>query len=100
MSGGLQPLSAALGGGIAALEARAKEAFRLLDVVRAALPEPEKNHVLSAVYRDDTLVIGVDSAAWTAHVRYREQSLLKGLLDAGEKPFTKLKVRVGLAANS
>ncbi len=95
MSASLQPLSGALGGEIANLEARAKQAFKLLDLVRAALAEPEKNHVLSATYRDDTLVIRTDSAMWTAQVRYKEAALLNSLTAAGEKPFTKLKVRVG-----
>ncbi len=95
MSGSLVPLSAGLGAPIAELEARAKQAFKLTDLVRAALPAPEKNHVVSASYRDETLVVSTDSPAWTAQVRYREEALRKHLEQAGEKPFTKLKVRVG-----
>jgi hypothetical protein len=95
MSGSLQPLSAALGSQVAELEARAKRALNLTDLVRATLPGPEKNHVLSASYRDDLLVISMDSAMWTAQVRYQEDGLRRGLGAAGEKPFTKLKVRVG-----
>jgi hypothetical protein len=95
MSGPLQPLSAALGEQVAALERRAEQALRVLDLVRMALPEPEKSHVLSAGYRDDVLIVTLDSAAWTAHVRYREAALRRHLTVAGEKPFTHLKVRVG-----
>lgn len=95
MSNPLQPLASSLGDQVAQLEVRARQALKVLDLVRAALPEPEKNHVLSAGYRDDVLLISVDSAMWTAHVRYREQLLLKHLTAAGEKPFTNLKVRVG-----
>jgi len=95
MSGPLQPLSTALGGQIADLELRANQAFRLRDLVRGVLPEPDKNHVTSASYRDDELVVGVDSSMWTTHLRYLEAALLRHLVAAGEKPFTKLKVRVG-----
>jgi hypothetical protein len=95
MSAALMPLSQALGPQVAALEARAKQSFKLTDLVRAALPFPEKNHVLSASYRDDVLVISTDSPAWTAQVRYQEDTLRQQLQKAGEKPFTKLKVRVG-----
>jgi hypothetical protein len=98
MSGPLQPLSVALGGRVADLEAQALKAFKLTDVVRAALPDPEKNHVLSASYRDESLVVSTDSAMWTARIRYLEESLRNELVKAGEKPFTKLKVRVGMPA--
>jgi hypothetical protein len=95
MSDGLKPLSAALQGPLAHLESRARDASKLLELVRAGLPEPEKNHVLSASYRDDALIVIVDSSMWSAHVRYREKSLLQHLVAANEKPFTKFKVRVG-----
>jgi hypothetical protein len=95
MSNPLQPLASGFGAQIAELEQRASHAHKVLNLVRAALPEHEKIHVLSAAYRDDVLVISVDSAMWTAHVRYREAALLQHLIAAGEKPFTNLKVRVG-----
>jgi hypothetical protein len=95
MNDKLSPLSAAWGPKIAALEARAKAVLALCDKVRAALPEPEKSHVLSASYHDDTLVVSADSAAWCGHIRYQENSLRDRLVEMGEKPFTLLKVRVG-----
>jgi len=95
MSNPLQPLGAELGEQVAQLEQRANRALRVLDLVRDGLPEPEKNHVLSASYRDDTLIVYVDSAIWTAHVRYLEATLQRHWIAAGEKPFTFLKVRVG-----
>jgi len=95
MSDKLRAFSDDLGPRIAALEARAKAVLALSDKVRAALDEPEKNHVLSATYREDTLIVSTDSAAWCGHIRYQENSLRKRLVAAGEKPFTVLKVRVG-----
>jgi len=95
MSDKLRAFSDDLGPRIAALETRAKAALALSDKVRAALAEPEKNHVLSASYRDDTLIISADSAAWCGHIRYQENSLRERLIAAGEKPFTVLRVRVG-----
>jgi hypothetical protein len=77
------------------LENQAKAALGLLNQVRKALPEPEKNHVLSASYQDDTLIVTSDSAAWCSHLRYRENFLREQLAALGEKPFTVLKVRVG-----
>ncbi|HYM34340.1 MAG TPA: DciA family protein, partial [Steroidobacteraceae bacterium] len=84
MSNPLQPLAVGMGRQVAELEKRAAHALRVFDLVRSALPEPEKSHVLSASYREDTLVISVESAMWTAHVRYREQALLRCLIRAGE----------------
>ena len=91
----LRPLSEGLGPKIAALEARATAALSLVGRVRDALPQPEKNHLLSASYRDDTLVLTTDSAAWGTRLRYQEASLREALVARGEKPFTVLKVRVG-----
>ena len=95
MSGPLKPLSESLGTQVADLETRAIQALRLTNLVRMTLPPALKNHVLSAVYRDDVLVVSVDSPAWTAHARYSEAALREGLAAQGEKPFTKLKIRVG-----
>lgn len=95
MSDKLRAFADGLGPRIAALEERAKAVLALSDKVRAALPEPEKNHVVSASYRDDTLVVSTDSAAWCGHIRYQEDLLRERLAAAGEKPFTQLKVRVG-----
>jgi hypothetical protein len=89
------PLSAGLGPQIAALEQQAKAALGLLNRVRQALPEPDKTHVLSASYHEDTLVVTADSAAWCTHLRYQENALRERLVTLGEKPFTVLKVRVG-----
>jgi hypothetical protein len=95
MSDGLRPLSAGFGAGIEALESAAKAALSLTEKVRAALPEPEKNHVVSAGYHEEILIIAADSAAWTARIRYLEDSFRKHWQTSGEKPFTVLKVRVG-----
>ncbi len=76
------------------LARRAKASIELTDKVRRALPGEEKEHVLSAVYRDDTLVVGVDSAAWAARVHYVQQLLLERLHAAGETQFTKIRIKV------
>jgi len=95
---GLQPILAGLGSRIAALEQRAQKTIELAEKVRAALPEPEKLHVVSASYRTDTLVVLMDSAAWCPQVRYAEAELRERLVAAGETRFTKLRVRVGRKA--
>lgn len=95
MSDSFKPLSAGLGGVLADLERRAQSTLELADRVRAALPGPEKDHVLSAVYRADTLVVLADAAAWATHIRYAQQTLLERFHAAGETHVTKVKVKVG-----
>jgi hypothetical protein len=77
------------------LERRAHATQDLTARVRGTLPEPEKEHFLSASYRDDTLVISMDSAAWCTRLRYEHQSLIAALHAAGETRVTKIKVKVG-----
>jgi len=93
----LKSFSTPGGGLLAKLEKRAKRIQSLTDKVRAALPEPQKPHVLAAAYHEDTLVITTDSAAWTAQIRFAQDELRKSLHEQGEKLFVQLKVKVGQA---
>ena len=95
MSDQFKPLSEGLGPILAELERRAQATVDLAARVRGALPGPEKDHVLSATYKDQTLVILADSAAWATHIRYAQSELLERLRATGETRFTKLKVKVG-----
>jgi hypothetical protein len=91
----LKPIGDGLGALFSELQKRAAGTQVLAEKVRAALPGKEKDHVLSASYRDDSLVVVVDAAVWSARIRYAHEALRKALEAAGEKPFTKLKVKVG-----
>lgn len=64
-------------GDISQLRAQATERRELAARVRAELPGPEAEHVVGA-HLDDTgqLVIGMDSPAWAARVRYSTPELL------------------------
>jgi hypothetical protein len=95
MTNRFKPLSAGLGPLLDALEKRAQAVQDVTARVRAALPSPEREHFLSASYRDDTLVVSMDSAAWCSRVRYEQQALIAALHAAGETRVTKIKVRVG-----
>jgi hypothetical protein len=95
MSEPLKPLSHGLGPLFANLERRAQATIDLAARVRTALPGPEKDHVVSASYRDETLVVMADSAAWGARIRYAQHELLAALQAAGETQFTKVRVKVG-----
>jgi hypothetical protein len=95
MSDPMKPLTEGLGPLFADLERRVQARVELADRVRAALRGPEKEHVVSVSYRDDTLIVLADSAAWCPHIRYAQQALLEQLHAAGETQFTKVKVRVG-----
>jgi hypothetical protein len=98
MADRMKPIAEGIGPLFAALERRVQATLDLAGKVRAALPENTKEHVVSATYRDDTLVVLVDSAAWATHVRYAQKELLERLREAGETQFSKLKVKVGRAA--
>ena len=93
----MKPLGDGLGPLIADLERRAKATQDLTARVRAALPEPERQHFLSASYSEDTLVVSMDSAAWCSRLRYDHQLLIDALHAQGETRVTKVKVRVGRA---
>lgn len=95
MSDRLKPLSDGLGPLFADLERRVQASVDLTARVREALSGPEKDHVVSASCRGETLVVLADSAAWCPHIRYAQQQLLEHLRAAGETHFTKLKVKVG-----
>ena len=95
MSDRFKPLSAGLGPLIADLEKRAQAAHDVTSRLRAVLPSPEKEHFLSASYRDDTLVVSMDSAVWCSRVRYDQKALIEALHAAGETRVTKIRVRVG-----
>ncbi len=95
MKSPLQPFLANGRGALAKLERRASEVLSLTNKVKLALPMPEREHVIAAVYHDDTLVITTDSAAWTAQIRFAIDDLRKQLCESGEKTFVNLKVRVG-----
>ena len=95
MSSAFQPLGFSLPAKVADLEKRAKAALSLTEQVRASLPEEQKSHVLSASYRDETLSVTMDSAAWCPQVRYGAEGLLERLKANGGPEFAKLKVRVG-----
>jgi hypothetical protein len=63
-------------GGVAKLSAEAASRRVLAAEVRSALPETEALHVVSAHVDDEgRLVIGVDTAAWAARLRYSIDSL-------------------------
>ena len=99
MTDRFKPLGETLGPLFAQLEQRVAAHVELTDRIRAALTGPEKDHVVSASCRGDTLVVLADSAAWCPHIRYAQAQLLEVLNSsapvAGENKVTKLKVRVG-----
>jgi hypothetical protein len=95
MSDPFKRLSDGLGTLFTDLEQRVQAHADLAALVRNTLPGPEKDHIVSAAYRDDTLVILADSAVWCPQIRYAQQQLLEALAQAGETRFTKVKVRVG-----
>ena len=99
MTDRFKPLSETLGPLFAQLEKRVAEHVELTERIRAALTGPEKDHVVSASCRGDTLVVLADSAAWCPQIRYAQAQLLEVLnaspASEAEKQVTKVKVRVG-----
>lgn len=95
MSDSMKPITEGLGPLFADLQRRARASIELTTKVRQALPGEEKEHVLSAVYRNDTLLVSVDSAAWASRLHYVQQELQERLRAAGETQFTKIRIKVG-----
>jgi hypothetical protein len=63
-------------GDIAKLLSQAAQRRRLVAEVKASLPADEAEHVVSAsIDAAGRLLVGVDSAAWAALVRYRVREL-------------------------
>lgn len=64
-------------GDISRIRSEARERRTLLARVRAELPATEAERVVSAsLDQDGSLVVGVDSAAWAAKLRYERDRLL------------------------
>jgi hypothetical protein len=95
MSEFLKRIGVGLGPLFADLERRTAQTLDLTGRVRQALADEEKDHVISASYQDDTLVVVTDSAAWAARIHYAQERMLKVLQEAGETQARKVRVRVG-----
>jgi hypothetical protein len=94
MSGTLKSFFATPTPGLDRLARQAEAADSLTRLVRNQLPEPLRSHVVSASRREADLVVIVDSAAWSARVRYAGRALKQQLAEAGVDPVAKLRVRV------
>jgi hypothetical protein len=94
----MKHISSNMGSKLEALAQRAQATLELADIVRNALADPEKTHVVSASYREATLVVLMDSAAWCAQIRLGQRELLATVNRTSEMQFTKLKVRVSAPA--
>jgi len=95
MSDPLKPLFSGLPPGLARLTEQAAAAASLTEKVRASLPDALRPHVVAAARRDEDLVVIVDSAAWSARVRYAGRRLVERLAQEGEAVTGKVRVRVG-----
>lgn len=95
MSDRLKPLFSGLPPGLERLAQQAAAVNSLTALVQQSLPEALRPHVLSAVRRADDLVVIVDSAAWSAQVRYAGARLKEQLEAAGQGVGGKVRVRVG-----
>jgi hypothetical protein len=95
MSDPLKPLFAGLDPALVKLAQKAAAAASLTVKVQQSLPETLRAHVVAAVRRGDDLVVIVDSAAWSARVRYAGPRLREQLQAAGEPVPGKVRVRVG-----
>jgi hypothetical protein len=95
MSDPLKPLLAGLDPALVKLAQKAAAAASLTVKVQQSLPEALRSHVIAAARRGDDLVVIVDSAAWSARVRYAGPRLREQLQAAGEEVTGKVRVRVG-----
>ena len=98
MSDPLKPLFSGLGRAFAELARKAAATTALTTAVQQSLPELLRPHIVSAVRRGDDLVVIVDSAAWSARVRYAGPQLCERLRALGEPVAGKVRVKVGKVA--
>lgn len=94
MSDPLKPLLSTPLPSLDRLAKKAAEAAGLGEIVRRELPDPLGEHVIGAARRDEDLVVIVDSAAWSARVRYAGPKLRERLAELGEPVKGKVRVRV------
>jgi len=94
MTDPLKPLFSTPLVGLERLARRAAEAAGIADLVRRELPEPLGDHVVGAARRGDDLVVLMDSAAWSARVRYAAPKLTVRLAELGQPVTGKVRVRV------
>lgn len=90
----LKPLFGGSNVGLEQLARRAAAADSLTVMVQRELPGGLGAHVVSVARRDDDLVIIVDSAAWTARVRYAGPRMKERFAALGEPVTGKIRVRV------
>ena len=95
MTDPLKPLSELVSAGFSRLAEQAEASRNLTERVRRILPDPLRAHILSASRRGEELAIRVDSAAWSAQVRYAGKRLLEVLQEPGTPPISRVRVRVG-----
>jgi hypothetical protein len=95
MSDPLKPLFSGLDPGIAQIAKRAAAAASLTARVQQFLPDSLRPHVVAAARRGDDLVVIVDSAAWSARIRYAGPKLKERLAAEGEAVAGKVRVKVG-----
>ena len=95
MSDPLKPLFGGPGGALEKLAQRVAEVDALTALVRRSLPDPLGAHVTAATRHGDDLMVTVDSASWTARVRYGAATLRGQLAAAGQPVTGKVRVRVG-----
>lgn len=79
---------------IESLAKRAAETQSLAALVKSELAEAIRSHVVGAARRGDDLVVIVDSAAWSARVRYAGPKLRDRLAALGQPVIGKVRVRV------
>jgi hypothetical protein len=98
MPDSLKPLSDLLSSGFRELakraEAHASAGRALVQRVRAALPEPLREHVVAAHRRGSELIVQVDAAVWSARVRYAGRALAEALENADGAAIERIRVRV------
>ena len=94
MTDRLKPLFGGLAPGLDALARKAAAAQSLTDKVRGELAEALRPHLVSASRRGEDLVVIMDSAAWTARVRYGARQLKERLQALGEPAVGKVVVKV------
>ena len=90
----LRDLLAAGGSRLSSLKVRSAERSKILDHVRAALPQRLAQAVVSAGVREGRLTIGVVGAVWASRLRYSVDIVRKRVAKSSDSDITSVRIRV------
>lgn len=67
---------------------------RLLEIIKAVLPENLSCHALSCVISEKKVLLYTDSAIWSSQLRFYHKTILRALVNSQQGTFQLLQIKV------